>query len=89
MRIKQGFRLRSVGQEHIVTGEGLQQINFNKLIALNSTAAYLWQAVETKEFDVQALSALLTEKYHITPGDAMSDAGDIAEQWIKAGIVEV
>lgn len=48
MRIKEGFVLRSIGDTYMVVGEGLAQIDFNKIISLNSTAAYLWNAVQDK-----------------------------------------
>ena len=35
MKIKEGFKLRTIVGEHIVTGEGLSQVNFNKIISLN------------------------------------------------------
>ena len=41
MKIKDGFVLREMCGEKIVTGEGFEHINFNKLISLNATAAYL------------------------------------------------
>lgn len=88
MRIKKGFRLRTVGKEFIVAGEGLHQIDFNKLISLNAPAAYLWQEVENKVFDVQNLSELLVEKYAIDVETALIDAADIADQWLDAGLVE-
>ena len=46
MKIKKGFVLREMCGENIVTAEGLEHINFNKLISLNSTAAFLWNKVE-------------------------------------------
>lgn len=45
MRIKEGFVLREIAGEKIVSGEGLNQINFNKMITLNPTAAYLWENI--------------------------------------------
>ena len=41
MKIKEGFVLRTIVGENVVIGEGLAQINFNKMICLNSSAAYL------------------------------------------------
>lgn len=88
MKIKEGFKLRSVGKEYIVAGEGLQQIDFNKLISLNASAAYLWQAVEGREFDVQPLADLLISKYNIPKEQALADATEVANSWLEAGIVE-
>jgi len=88
MKIKEGFKLRTVGKEHIVTAEGLQLVDFNKLIALNSSATYLWTAVEGKEFDVQTLANLLTAKYDVSGRQALADATHIANSWFEAGIIE-
>ena len=54
MKIKDGFVLREMCGENIVAGEGLEHINFNKLISLNSTAAFLWQELVGKELFIQA-----------------------------------
>ena len=39
MRIKKGFVLRRMCGEHVVTADSLEQINFNKLVTLNESAA--------------------------------------------------
>lgn len=88
MKIKEGFVLRSLGNEQIVAGEGLEQINFSKLISLNASAAYLWQEIEDKEFDEQMLAALLAEKYGIDPNIALADVRELIESWIVVGIIE-
>lgn len=88
MKIREGFKLRTVGNEYIVSGEGLGQIDFNKLIALNASAAYLWQSVEDKRFDEQMLADLLTAKYNISDEQALSDASDIVSSWLEAEIAE-
>ena len=48
MKLIEGFRLRDVLGQATVIGEGTAQVNFNKLITLNSTAAFLWRQVEGK-----------------------------------------
>ncbi len=88
MKIKEGFKLRTVGGEYIVSGEGLGQIDFNRLIALNASAAYLWQAVDGKTFNAQTLANLLTDKYNITADRALKDAIEIMANWLEVGIVE-
>ena len=42
MRQKKGFVLRNVCGDNVIVGEGLEQINFNKLLTLNDTATFLW-----------------------------------------------
>ncbi len=89
MRIVDGFKLRSVVGEMIVSGEGVNQINFNKLITLNSSAAFLWGKVEGIEFNVEQLAKFLVEEYEIEMELALKDATTLVERWIEVGIVEV
>ena len=88
MKIKDGFILRTICGEHVVVGEGLAQVNFNKMLSLNSSAAYLWEAVTGKEFTVEDLTRLLTEKYDVSADRAAEDAAKVAEIWIREGVVE-
>lgn len=87
MRIKEGFVLREIAGEKIVSGEGLNQINFNKMITLNPTAAYLWENILGKEFDNEMLAALLVEKYDVDYDTALKDATALSQKWIQAEIV--
>ena len=88
MKTIDGFRLRQVMGQATIIGEGLGQINFNKLITLNATAAFLWQSVEGKEFSIADLTHLLTRRYAIDPAVAQADAAAIAGEWINNGIVQ-
>ena len=88
MKLIEGFRLRPLGKEYIVTPESVAQINFNKMISLNSSAAYLWKSVEGKEFTAETLRDLLLERYDVSEEIAMRDAENIARTWIEAGIAE-
>ena len=88
MKIKKGFVLRQMCGENIVTAEGLEHINFNKLISLNATAAFLWEKVEGKEFTAEEMAQYLVEEYGIDMELALTDAGKRAQAWIDAGIAE-
>ena len=88
MKIIEGFRLRDVMGQATVIGEGVNQVNFNKLITLNSSAAFLWKQVEGKDFDADMLADLLVEEYGIDRELAEKDSKAIAAQWIETGLVE-
>ena len=88
MKIKEGFVLRNIGDNYMVVGEGLAQIDFNKIISLNSTAAFLWKAVQGKDFDAQTLRDLLLGEYDVDEATALRDATSLMEKWAAAGIVE-
>ena len=87
MKIIEGFRLRDVMGQATVIGEGVDQVNFSKLITLNASAAFLWKEVEGKDFEVETLAGLLVGEYGIDETLAARDAKSIAEQWIEAGLV--
>ncbi|MCQ2348349.1 MAG: PqqD family protein [Paludibacteraceae bacterium] len=89
MTVKSGFKLRPLGNEFILVGEGIEQINFNKMITMNETAAYLWQQVmDGKEFDAKSLADLLTQEYEVTSQQALQDAQSTIESWLKAEIIK-
>lgn len=88
MRLKDGYKLHPLGEDYILIGESSQRINFNSLVTLNATAAYLWQSVEGKEFDVHTLTQLLVEEYDVDAATAQHDAQATIEQWEAAKVVE-
>ena len=88
MKLKEGFTLRTLLGENIVVGEGLTQVNFNKLITLNETAAFLWKEVSGKEFNKQDLVQLLLDNYEVEEERASADVDKLVETRIKEGIVE-
>jgi len=88
MKIVEGFKLRKLGREYIVVGEGLQQVNFNKMISLNETAAYLWEEIQGKEFTKEDLVKLLLDKYEVDEATASKDVEALVGKWIEAGLAE-
>ena len=88
MKTKDGFVLREMCGENIITGEGLEHINFNKLISLNESAAYLWKELCGKEFSTEEMAELLIARYGIDKELALKDSAALYEAWVKAGIAE-
>lgn len=81
--------MRKLCNEYIITGEGIAQIDFNKMIVLNESAAYLWESFEDgSEFTEDDLAAKLVERYDIDMERAKNDSAVIARKWIEAGIAE-
>ncbi len=87
MKTKKGFRLRELGGDYILIGESAELINFNNLITFNEAAAYLWQHVQGKEFDVETLTQLLLAEYEVTEDIAREDAQATINDWKEIGIV--
>lgn len=87
MKTKHGFRLRELGGDYILIGESAELINFNNLITFNEAAAYLWQNVEGKDFDVETLTQLLLDEYEVSEDVARQDAEATINDWKEVGIV--
>ena len=88
MRFKKGYRLRSLGQEFILIAEGLEAVDFSRMISMNESAAFLWKEVEDKDFDAEMLTALLTDNYDIALETAQNDVAALLESWSAAGLIE-
>ena len=88
MKIKDGFILRQICGEYVVVGEGLAQVNFNKMLSLNETAAYLWEAVQGKSFTKEDLVKLLLDRYEVAEEVAAKDVDKLLDIWTKEGVAE-
>jgi len=88
MKVKKGFVLRDVCGEHIIVAEGRENIDFNNIISMNDTAAFVWSKILEKEFTVDDMTDCVTEEYDIDRDTALNDCTALASQWIEAGIVE-
>ncbi len=89
MKIKKGFVLRQVCGEKVIVGEGLGAINFGKMLALNETAAWLWQqAVAMDGFTIDTLAQKLSDEYEVSVDEAKTDVAAIVAEWQNVGVVE-
>ena len=89
MKIKKGYILRTVCGENVIVGEGLDAINFGRMLCLNETAAFLWRkAQETGDFTIEALAAALCQEYDVDPAQARQDVKETIDNWTKLGVIE-
>ena len=89
MRIKKGFVLRTVCGENVIVGEGLDAINFGRMLCLNETAAWLWkQALEQGDFTAENLTEALCAEYEVSQEQALNDVKETIENWTKLGVLE-
>jgi hypothetical protein len=87
MKTKKGFELRKVGNEDIIVASGIENIDFSSIISLNSSAALLWREVQDKEFSAETIAEILLNNYDIDEETANTDAVEVVEQWLAAGII--
>ena len=87
MKLKEGFVMRELLGQHIITGDGLSRVDFSKIISMNDTAAWLWEQLQGKEFAEDDIVRLLTGRYDVTEEQARTDVGTLTETWRNAGLL--
>lgn len=87
MKIKEGFELVDLCEDHVIVATGMANIDFSKVISLNESATVMWKAVEGKTFTVEDMAKALTEEYEVDDATALSDAGKIAAEWKEIGLI--
>ena len=88
MRTRKGYSLRALGNEFILVAEGFEAVDFTRMISMNESSAFLWKAVEGKDFDVETLANLLMEEYGIDHDTAQHDAEALLQSWLNADVIE-
>lgn len=87
MKIKEGFRLRTVGDSNIVVPTGKARISFNGMITLNATGSFVWRSLE-KGMDAESTAKALSEEYGIDMATAREDVAYFYGRLSEAGLVE-
>jgi hypothetical protein len=72
MKIKEGFILREVAHQFVVVPVGETALNFNGVISLNGTGAFLWKLLQN-EIEPTALVRGLCERYDVSLEEAARD----------------
>lgn len=88
MKQRKGFTLRPLGAEYILLAEGAEVVNFNKMLTLNESAAFLWKELQDKDFDAETMANLLCDEYEVSAEQALADARILLDKWLAAGIIE-
>ena len=88
MKTKKGFNLREVCGEFIIVAEGIENIDFSRIISMNESSAYLWKHIQGTSFDTNTLVDLLLKEYEVDEATARRDAEALVKTWLEAGIIE-
>lgn len=87
MKIKDGFLLRNIAGSNIVVPVGAASVDFNGMITLNDSGAFLWKELE-KGGDEETLTAALLREYDVDEATARSSAIDYIRKLDEAGVLE-
>ncbi len=87
MKTKKGFMLRNVANKSIVVPIGQASVDFNGIINLNDTGAFLWEVLSKGCTYDELLNALLAE-YDVSEDIARRDIDAFLETARNADIIE-
>lgn len=87
MKQKTGFELREICGEKVILATGIENVDFSRMISLNESAAYLWEAISGKDFDASTLASLLCKEYEVDETTALADAEKLLKEWQECGII--
>lgn len=89
MRQKEGFVLREICGDMAVVAEGLQVVDFGKMVTMNDTAVWLWEKCsELGDFTAEQLAEALCQEYQVESSKALADVERILATWKEIGLIE-
>lgn len=74
MKINSAYKVREMAGEHVVIMQGRYGADMTRVISLNESSLYLWNALQGRDFEVEDVAALLVDRYEIDYQTALHDA---------------
>ncbi|MFD1771949.1 PqqD family protein [Sphingobacterium suaedae] len=87
MKLRKDLRLRHLGGEHVIVEPALGMEDLSNIHTLNDTAAYVWEALQDKEFTIASVTEVLLDRYDVTEAIAASDAAVLVRDFEKRGLL--
>ncbi len=87
MKIKKDFMLREVAGYYVVVPVGEGALDFNGVINLNESGAFLWKTMEQDVTEEQMVAALLSE-YDVDETRAKADVSAFVERMRQGNLIE-
>lgn len=88
MKIKSGFLLRSIAGTQIVVPTGSRCREFNGMITLNDTAAFIWKKLEEGAAEDEIVSAILAVYEDVDESGARRSVQHVITKLREAGCIE-
>lgn len=87
MKLKKDLVLRKIENDYLIVDPNQDMVNLSQVYTLNETAAYLWQQLQNREFEVDDLVELLLERYEVEESLARRDAERFLEVFRQHGVI--
>ena len=87
MKIKEDFILRKVADSYVVVPVGKMTLDFNGIISLNETGAFLFELLQNGAEEQELVEKLLDE-YDVAPEKARADVAAFLTKVKDADVLE-
>ena len=87
MKVKENFLLREVAGCYVVVPVGKATVDFNGMLNLNDTGAFLWEHLQ-KDTTKEELLKSMMETYEVTEELASKDIDNFIKKLEDAGVLE-
>lgn len=87
MKIKKGFMLRKIQNTAVVVPFGASSVDFNNIMNLNETGAFIWTKLE-EETTEEAVVKALTSQYDIDEATAKADVAEFIAALRKNNLLD-
>ena len=87
MKIKAGYMLREVAGYSVVVAIGTDTMDFNGMINLNDSGAFLWKLLEKGATENELLDAMLSE-YEVDEATAKRDISMFLNKMREAELLD-
>lgn len=89
MQINAEYKVREMAGEHVIVMPGRYGSDMTRVVALNASSLYLWEALAGgAEFSTEEVARLLIEKYEIDTETAAQDAAAWVDRLKTCGILK-
>lgn len=86
MKIKEGFLLKEMAGSYVVVPVGAQLVDFQMMVTLNETGAFLWEKLVNETTEEELVAALLGE-YDVDEQTAKADVSEFIKTLNKKEIL--
>lgn len=88
MKLKENLTVRKIGDEYMMVSDSGSGLDYTRVISLNSTAAYLVQETQQKDFTKDEWINLLMNKYDVEKDRAEVDVQTLIDKLAKEGLFD-
>ena len=88
MKIKSGFVLEKVGGAYLAVAVGSRTKDFNGLVRMNGTGAFLWGLLADKDMTSEELLSKVLSEYDVAEEQARGDIAAFEKTLRDNGILE-